>query len=73
MDAAIGFLFVLIVLLLLFFGLALLYKNRAVVGKWLNSPYYACDDRELKLHRRIEDAQTELDSISEKKTETGGG
>ncbi len=72
MDSAIGFLFVLMVLFLLFFCLALLYKNRVVVGKWLNSPYYACDDRELKLRRRIEDSEKELNDIEAKKTETGG-
>ena len=63
MEGAFGFLLGLTFLCFLFFGLALLYKNRAEVSKWLNTPYYAEEDRKLRLQRKIENAQKELEAI----------
>ena len=71
MDAAIGFLLVLIFLALLAFSLALVYKNRALVKKWLNAPYYAEDDRKLNLRRRIEDSANELAEIEAAESKGG--
>ena len=70
MDSAIGFLFVMVVLCLFLFLGGLAYKNRAIIAKWLNAPYYAEDDRELKLSRRIEDCQREVRDIQRRKAET---
>lgn len=66
MDSAIGFLFTMVVLAGVGFGFAILYKNRIPVTKWLNAPYYAEDDRKLRLQRRIEDAQKELEAIEQR-------
>ena len=63
MDSAIGLMFSLIFLTAFCFGLAILYKNRSPVQKWLNTPYYAEDDRKLKLERRIADATKELEHL----------
>ncbi len=71
MDAAIGFLLVLISLALLTYALALVYKDRAIVRKWLNAPYYAEDDRKLKLRRRIEDLANELADIEAAESKGG--
>jgi len=71
MDAAIGFLLVLIFLALLCLVLAIVYRNRVAVKKWLNAPYYAEDDRKLNLQRRKEDCEKELDDIKKKEAETG--
>jgi hypothetical protein len=43
------------------------YKRRYALLKWLEYPYYAEDDRELRLQRRVEDAQHELDWLRENK------
>lgn len=49
-------LFCSVVFLALGFGL----RHRTSINKWLNPTYYACDDRKLRLQRKIEDAQNEL-------------
>ncbi len=71
MDAAIGFLLVLIFLALLTFGLALVYKDRTIVKKWLNAPYYAGNDQKLNLKRRIEDSARELAEIEAAESKGG--
>lgn len=74
MDAAAGFILVLIFLLLLALLSGYAYRRRADIAKWLNYPYFACEDRKLYLQRKLEDAQKELEAIEaqEKKSETGG-
>ena len=73
MESAIGFLMSLIFILLFIFALGVAYKNRAYICKWLNSPYYASDDRKLRLKRKIEDAQAEIEDIeAREKAETEG-
>ena len=69
MDAAIGFLLCLVCLVLVVFGIAIVYRNRAAVSKWLNTPYYADSDRRLKLRRRIEDAEKEIEVLDKAETE----
>jgi len=71
MDLAVGFFALLVFLGVFLFVLALAYRNRATIGKWLNTPYYAESDRKLKLQRRIEDAEKELEAIEKVETETG--
>ena len=66
MDSAIGFLLCLIFLGVVVFGVGVAYRNRAAISRWLNSPYYAADDRRLKLRRRIEDSEKELEALDEK-------
>lgn len=70
MEAAAGLFFSLIALAVFGFGIAVLYRNRASVSKWLNAPYYADEDRKLRLKRRIEDSQKELADIEQKEVET---
>ncbi len=70
MDGAIGFLLCLIFLGLVVLGLAIAYRNRVTVSKWLNTPYYAESDRRLKLRRRIEDAEKELEQLDKAETES---
>ena len=64
MEAAVAFLLMLIFLGLLGFGLAVAYKNRGTISKWLNTPYYSSSDRKLNLQRRKEDAEKELAVIT---------
>jgi len=64
--AAIDLLLTLVVLCLFGLFLGFAYRNRASIKKWLNTPYYAEDDRKLKLQRRIEDAQHEIADIDKK-------
>lgn len=70
MEMAIGFFFVMLVICLFLFLLAFAYKNRAWIGKWLDAPYYAEEDRELRLRRELEDCQRELDHIEKRKIAT---
>lgn len=70
MDAAIGFLLCLIFLALLVLGVAIAYRRRNEIRRWLNSPYYAADDRRLRLRRRIEDAEKELEELDKAETES---
>jgi len=69
MDAAIGFLFAMVVLAGVIFALAIAFKNRNAIKRWLNTPYYAEDDRRLRLHRRMEDAQKELEELDKAEPE----
>ena len=69
MDGGIGLLFSLLTLIAFCFGLGLVFKNRSLVQQWLNTPYYAEDDRKLKLRRKIEDCQAELTAIEEQEKE----
>lgn len=69
MEAAAGLFFSLIALAAFAFGAAVLYRNRISVAKWLNAPYYADEDRKLKLKRRIEDSEKELADIEQKEAE----
>ena len=69
MEAAASLFFCLIILALFIIGLAYAYKRRANISKWLNTPYYAEDDRKLKLERRIEDASAELKEIEKAEAE----
>ena len=71
MEGVLSLFFGLILLALVGFGLCIAYKQRAYLAKWFNSPYYAIDDRKLRLHRRIEDAQAELEDIEKAEAETG--
>ena len=71
MEAAAGLFLVLLILILFVVFLGYCYRHRAVISKWLQPPYYAVDDRELKLKRRIEDAEKELETIEKEKAETG--
>lgn len=70
MEGAIGFLLVLIFLTIWIVLAGLAYKNRARIQRWLNTPYYASEDRRLQLSRKIEDAKKELEELD--KAETGG-
>lgn len=72
MESVLALFFGIILLGLVGFGFAILYKQRAHVAKWLQAPYYACDDRKLHLKRKIEDAQTELEAIEKAEAETQG-
>lgn len=72
MDAAIGFLLTLVFLALFAYVLGLGYKNRVMIQRWLNMPYYAEDDRKLRLKRRIEDSQKELADLEKAETEDHG-
>ena len=65
MDAAMGVLVMVIILGVCAFGMGLLYKNRVTVAKWLNMPYFATDDRKLKLQRLLADTQAELKSMED--------
>lgn len=65
MDSAIGFIVVLLTLLVALLGLAMVYKNRAAVKRWLNAPYYTEDDRVIRLKRRMEDTQRELEWLEQ--------
>ncbi len=73
MDAAVGFMLVLLFLSLFALVLAILYKRRDYIRRWLNTPYYAEDDRKLRLQRRIEDAKKELEELlkAEETTDLG--
>ena len=62
--------FLAIVLILVFmFGLALAYKKRGAIAKWLNDPSMAMQadpkSRRKVLSRRIEDAEDELAIMDE--------
>ena len=46
---------------------AFAYRNRRAIGQWLNWPYYAEDDREVRLRRTKEDAERELSWIEANK------
>ncbi len=65
MDSAMGVLVMVIILGVCAFGMGLLYKNRVTVAKWLNMPYFATDDRKLKLQRLLADTQAELKSMED--------
>lgn len=58
-----------LVLLLILAGfailLAVLYRDRERLVKWLNTPrrYYSEDDVKLRRERNLEDAQKELDKL----------
>ncbi len=69
MDAALGFFFVMLTLLLFFLGLAYAYRNLNVIKAWLNTPYYANEDRRLRLRRRIEDAEKEIEELDKAETD----
>ena len=68
MESAISFLLCLIFLGLVTLGAAIAYKRRDAIAKWLNTPYYAESDRRLRLTRRIEDAEKELEMLDEKES-----
>ena len=68
MEGAISFMLCLIFLGVVVFMLGIVYRNRVSISKWLNTPYYAEEDRKLKLQRRIEDAQAELTEIEKAET-----
>ena len=69
MAELVGTLVILAVLCLL---AAILYRNRVSVSKWLKVPYSPEDDRKLKLQRRIEDAQIELEALEKNEAEDKG-
>lgn len=69
MEAAASLFLCLGILALFVVSLAYVYKRRENIKKWLNPPYYAEDDRELRLKRRIQDCQAELDAINKAKNE----
>lgn len=71
MEAAASLFFCLIILALFVIGLGYAYKKRAAIQKWLNTPYYASDDRRLRLKRKIEDAERELQALEKEEAETG--
>ena len=62
-------LFGLVLLVALVAGLALTYKNRVSVAKWLNDPSLALNGdlktRKRHLQRRIEDIEDEIEMIDE--------
>jgi hypothetical protein len=70
LDALIAILAVVLMLFLM----ALSYKNRVKIAKWVNDPELARDiPRELVLARRIEDAERELRVIQSEKNKQEGG
>ena len=72
MEAAVGLFLILLVLSMFTVAGLFCYKYRARISKWVNSPYYACDDRKLHLQRRIENCQKEIAVIeANEKAETG--
>lgn len=72
MEGVFALFFGFIIMALVIFGLAIGYKQRAYLSKWLQAPYFASEDRELLLKRRIEDATAELEAIEKAKAETQG-
>jgi hypothetical protein len=44
------------------------YREREAIKKWIKAPYFAEDDRELKLQRRKDDIEKELAWIEANKT-----
>ena len=58
-----------IVIFIFILGMALAYKNRVAVAKWLNDPSMAvsCDPKTRRryLRRRIEDAESEIEKLDE--------
>lgn len=75
MEAVISFFLVLVILALVVFGLMVVYKYRRQIAKWVDYPYYANEDRDQFLRRKIEDAEKELvwrSGRDKRQTETEG-
>ena len=71
MEAAGGFFFVMLTLVLIFVLVAYCYRHRAAIAKWLNPTYYAINDRKLQLRRQIENAEKELAAIDKEEANPG--
>ena len=65
MEAAIGFIVIMMTMLGGVGVLGIAYKNRASIKRWLNAPYYSEDDREVRLKRRREDIDREIAWLAE--------
>lgn len=61
----------LFILLLLIFGVAMAYKHRHLIARWLNDTSLTENDkkRKVRLQRIIEDAQEEIKEIEEREAE----
>jgi outer membrane lipopolysaccharide assembly protein LptE/RlpB len=67
MDAAIGFLFILLIMAMVLLASACGYKYRAKISKWLETPGMSNDEvktRKIFLERKIEDCEIELEKIT---------
>lgn len=73
MDALLSGISMLLTLTAIALAIGFGLRYRSTIVKWINPTYYACDDRKLKLQRKIEDCQKELDWIKEEeRAETEG-